>query len=651
MCGIAGCIDLSKRLAPQLLDERVGEMVRALVHRGPDDKGRWQDSSAGIALGHCRLAILDLSEEGRQPMTSADGRFVATFNGEIYNHADLREELLRARPLFLRGRSDTEVLVEAFAHWGVEKTVERLNGMFAIAAWDRESRELSLCRDRFGEKPLYYTYQHPWFYFASELKALVTQQDLTMTVDPEALPFYAGFGYLPDGASIYKEVRKLSAGCILAVALREARRGGPWIERPYWSAENAVIRSRQSRFQGTENEAVAAVRDRLGGAVKLRMTADVPLGSLLSGGIDSSLVTAIMQAESVRPIRTFTIGFPASSYDEGSHSDAIARRLGTEHSCIPVMPKDILHLVTQLPSVYDEPFADSSQLPTLLVAKLARQHVTVALTGDGGDEVFGGYNRYRWALRCSKGAATVSALKLAAALIGVVPDRFWQRFEQVSACAFGDRLPFRNLRSRSCVISHVSAGGSFESRYASLTINQDLLRSLGFAAPNAFSERDARCSPASLGPLHWMMYRDAITYLPGDILVKVDRASMACGLESRLPFLDPALVDLGWSLPPEMLLKRGRGKWILRRLLGEFLPPALFERPKRGFSVPLGNWLRGPLREWAGDLLSPTLLSRHRYFRPGMVAALWKDHLSGRRDFANSLWPILMFNAWYMTTC
>ena len=648
MCGIAGCLDVGGRTDAGGLQECIVRMTAALQHRGPDDSGLWLDPDCPVALGHRRLAVLDLSQEGRQPMRSCDGRFVVVFNGEIYNHFELRTDLLSERPLRFRGQSDTEVLVEALSAWGVERTIESLNGMFAIAVWDRQRRELILSRDRFGEKPLYYTFQKPWFCFASELKGLVAHGDLSLSIDASVIPAYAASGYIPEGRSIYTSVQKLKPGSILSLRLSPSSGGTTSPVKTYWSAATAMQQARSHGFRGTQEDALVAVRECMRHSVRRRMVADVPLGCLLSGGIDSSLIVAMMQSVCSRPVRTFTIGFPGSTCDEASHANAVAKHLGAQHTHIPASQDQVLGLVTKLPGIYDEPFADSSQLPSLLVSTVARQCVTVALTGDGGDEIFGGYNRYRWALRCARGRGTVRALQIAAGLIRLFPVNACEGLEDLLFRVAGDRLPFRNLRARSMVVKGLSHRDSFEQRYERLTLNHELLQSLYGSEPQRLLIPD-QCGPgvSRFGALHWMMYRDAVTYLPGDCLVKLDRATMAVGLEARLPFLDPQLAELGWSLPSNLLLHRGRGKWILRMLLAEYVHPKLFERPKRGFSVPLGTWLRGPLREWASDLLSVSMLSRHNYFQPKGVAAMWREHLTGRSDYAGSLWPVLMFNAWH----
>ncbi|KAF1695311.1 asparagine synthase (glutamine-hydrolyzing) [Pseudoxanthomonas koreensis] len=612
-------------------------MAARIAHRGPDDDGVWADAEAGIALAHRRLSILDLSPAGHQPMPSASGRWVIAFNGEIYNHQDLRAELERAgaAPAW-RGHSDTETLLAGIEAWGVDATLKRCTGMFAFAAWDRAERRLWLARDRIGEKPLYYGWQGDTFLFGSELKALRAHPAFTGGVDRGALALLLRHNYIPAPHSIHPGIAKLPPGTWLALSAGQ-RDAAPVA---YWSLGEVAERGMASPFAGGDDEAVAQLEQLLGDAVRGQMVADVPLGALLSGGIDSTLITALMQARSARPVRTFTIGFEEGAYDEAAHARAVAAHLGTEHTELRLSADDALGLIPALPSMYDEPFADSSQLPTHLVMKLARQHVTVALSGDAGDEFFGGYNRYflgpqlwrkvGWLPAPVRNALFRSAPALPSGLAARLGAAQAHDKLHKLARVFSGRS-IRNLDDLYCglVSEWLDPAG--------MVVD-------GHLPPNLLDDRTRW--PQLSNPVARMMALDGLTYLPDDILVKVDRASMAVSLETRAPFLDHAVMEFAWSLPMHMKLRDGRGKWILRQLLDRHVPRALVERPKMGFGIPLDDWLRGPLRDWAEALLDESRLRREGYLDPRPVRAAWHRHLCGEASFGYRLWSVLMFQAW-----
>ena len=618
-------------------------MTRTLAHRGPDDEGMWYDLPAGIGLGHRRLAVVDLSPAGHQPMCSSTGRYVIVFNGEIYNFRDLRKELESAVVPF-RGHSDTEVMLACFERWGIETSLARFNGMFAFAVWDREERKLCLARDPIGEKPLYYASTPNGLLFGSELKSLRAHPDCPSQIDPAALDLYLEYGYVPAPRSIYKNISKLTPGALLSIPAGLRRQT---LTR-YWSFKDVVERGCADSLAISEEDATCLLEEQITDAVRIRMIADVPLGAFLSGGIDSSLVVALMQSLSSRPVKTFTIGFHESAFNEAVAAKEVARHLGTEHTEWYVTPADGLAVIPRLPDLYDEPFADSSQIPTFLVSTLARKHVTVSLSGDGGDELFAGYRHYlrvrdQWQAASSLPAAIRSQLSkalrpvtgddpgpLARAALAVLP-RFArrQRLRKFAALAgAAHRAEFYELfqqRWRGSRISQNGANGGSPSRLA----NGDR----------------PRCSEF----LHEMMAIDTLTFLPDDILVKVDRAAMGVSLESRIPLLDRRVVELAWRLPMRAKLRRDRGKWILRSILRRYVPETLFERPKSGFGVPVAQWLRGPLREWAEDLLDARSIGGEGYLDSPAIRWRWMEHLSGNQDHSGPLWAALMFQAWLRT--
>ncbi len=631
MCGIAGFLQPGPLTQPERL---LGAMTGALVHRGPDDEGFWWDAAAGVGLGHRRLAILDLSPSGRQPMVSASGRWVLVFNGELYNHEALRRRLEGEGHPGWRGRSDTEVLLAAIDRWGLPEALERCNGMYGLAAWCRRERKLYLARDPVGEKPLYVGWVGGRLAFASELKALRTLPGWQGGVEPRALERLLRYGHVPAPLSIHPGVYKLPAGCWTAFTPEdgvrprsaEAFRAGC---SAHWRLES-VAEAALGRSGSDPEERMARLERRLEQAVRMRMQADVPLGAILSGGIDSSLVVALMQKAAARPVRTFTIGFRERRFDEAGYARRVASRLGTDHTEYCLAPEDALKIVPEMPRVYDEPFADPSQLPTLLVCRIARQQVTVALSGDGGDELFFGYQRYfdvlrlwRWLGRLPAGLRPVAG-GTAAALGRLVPGGTGFRLRRL-----GMRMAARDVdrfllnRSAFCLSPPLRGGMAPES----------------LRAPDFLPDAASR-----------LRFLDQVRYLPENILAKVDRASMSVGLEVRVPLLDPGVVALSWEFPAGALYRSGRGKLPLRRLLYRYLPRELVDRPKQGFEIPLAEWLRGPLREWMQDLLSPAALQAEGLLDAGRVARLVRGHLSGREDHGYALWSLAMFRAWRVET-
>lgn len=635
MCGIAGFWGPSTNAVGH--SELVRLMSRRISHRGPDDDGMWIDRDAGVALAHRRLSIVDLSPAGHQPMMSACGRFVISFNGEIYNHNQLRRCFSGDHAW--RGHSDTEVLLAAIAKWGIRRALEQSVGMFAFAVWDRELRTLTLARDRLGEKPLYFGYLQQTFVFASEPSAFTAHPEWRGEVDRDSLALLMRHNYIPAPYSIYKGVSKLRPGQILTITKPSDQ---PCFET-YWSASAVAETGSASPFTGTPVEAVERLEGLLRQSLQGQMMADVPLGAFLSGGVDSSVVVALMQSISPKPVKTFTIGFEHQDFNEAKHAKVVARHLGAAHNELYVTEREARDVIPKLPRFYSEPFADASQIPTYLVSRLAREHVTVSLSGDGGDELFAGYSRYavaqtvwgrlkllpRWARKAGQTLATTLSPAVYDAIFGAMQYRRENRpGDRIHKAAgllpseslvelyagmvsvWGDPTPVIGVRSAPTVLS----GGKRE-----LVLNSDFQR---------------------------LMYLDLVSYLPGDILAKVDRASMAVGLEARVPLLDHRIVEFAFSLPAAYLNRDGQSKWPLRQVLYKYVPRPLIERPKMGFGVPIDGWLRGPLHDWAEDLLSEARLKREGYLNPAPIRRAWAQHLSGRRNMQYHLWPVLMFQEW-----
>jgi asparagine synthase (glutamine-hydrolysing) len=633
MCGIAGYLDTRADSGANELTAVGAAMAAQLTHRGPDDSGVWVDAPAGIVLAHTRLAILDLTRDGAQPMQSADGRYVVSYNGEVYDHAALRRALETRRRRF-RGRSDTEVLLEAVGEWGLEDTLRRLNGMFAFALYDRVERRLVLARDRMGEKPLYYGWFGSVLVFASELKAMRAHPAFDASIDRGALALYLRHSYVPEPHSIYAGVRKLPPGTWLAVDASGARSA----PRTYWSVRDVALDGLEHPFPGSDREAVEELDALLRDSVLLRMSADVPLGAFLSGGIDSSTIVALMQAQSSRPVETFSIGFHDEALDEARYANAVAGHLGTNHHELYVTGEDALEVVPDLPAIYDEPFADASQVPTYLLSRFTRTRVTVSLSGDAGDELFGGYERYAKAISMWRRLSLLpgAARSVLAALA---------RDPSVASLVRGLRwLAPRSIRSRIATAVEFAPSPDFRALWQLLVSQWRDPPVLGGEEPPTAFTAGHETWPGGL--LDQGMLLDWLTYLPSDILTKVDRASMAVSLESRIPLLDPRIIAFAWRLPSRFKQRNGTTKWILREVLDRYVPRALVERPKRGFRAPIGSWIRRELRPWARDLLAPGRLRDEGLLDVARVEAAVREHLGGERDRASELWSVLMLEAW-----
>jgi len=640
MCGVAGMVDWRAATSADAL-RSIGEtMIETVRHRGPDAGAVWVDAEGGVVLGQRRLAIIDLSPTGAQPMHTADRRYVITFNGEIYNYRDIRREL-EAAGRRLRGDSDTEVLLEACALWGVEAAIERAIGMFAFAFWDCTSRTLVLARDRLGIKPLYYAATPERVLFASQLKAFRAVPRWRPTIDDDAVAGFLRYGYIAQPRTIYHEASKLPPGHTLTL-----RVGADPTPHCFWDLRAIAISGQRRNDPAPDaDEAIERLDTLLRDSVRLRMIADVPLGAFLSGGIDSSTVVALMQAQSTRPVKTFSIGFHEAGFDEAQSAKRVAAHLGTDHTEFYVEPRHALDVIPRLPDWFDEPFADPSQIPTYLVSELTRKHVTVALSGDGGDELFAGYNRYFWAERLVRAVKRVPRpLRGASTTIvrALSPDTWNSLFASVPR-AWRPVLPGDRLHKLATLLDNPEADAVYRRLVSQWERPEEI--SVGGREP-AGPLWDATIARDFPDLVPRMQYLDLVSYLPDDILTKVDRATMAVGLEGRVPLLDHRVVAYSWSLPLDLKVRAGRGKWLLRRVLDRYVPQRLTERPKMGFGVPIDAWLRGPLREWAETLLAPARLERHGLVRVEPVRQAWQQHLGGTRNWQYPLWNVLMLQAW-----
>lgn len=640
MCGIAGFVGHFDPSEGAAIAHR---MASALAHRGPDDAGVWIDP--GIALAHRRLSIIDLSPAGHQPMQSASGRYVVSFNGEIYNHGELRDEL---GDLPWRGHSDTETLLFSIDAWGIAGALAKFTGMFAFALWDRQDRRLVLARDRVGEKPLYYGWTNGIFIFGSELKALRANPHWNGEIDRDALANYMRYGYVPLPHSIYCGVRKLLPGTFLTLSAAEDAPGAFPTPQPYWSALDAA--TQKTPYAISDADAVSELDKLLRRAIARQMISDVPLGAFLSGGIDSSTVVSLMQAQSAQAVKTFSIGFSEGDYDEAQHAKVVAAHLGTEHTELYVTPSDALAVIPRLPCIFDEPFGDSSGIPTYLVAQLARRHVAVSLSGDGGDELFGGYNRYSWGRTIWQriGPLPAGLRRMIGQAMTALPPETWDRLASPLRTILPRRLHLPALGDKIHKLSGVIDVDSSEELYRRLVSQHHDSTSLiiGGIETSIWADTEAaRCSRTDFS--EQMMFHDIVGYLTDDILTKVDRAAMAVSLETRVPMLDHELIEFAWRLPLAMKIRDGQGKWLLRQVLYRYVPRSLMDRPKQGFGIPLDAWLRGPLREWAESLLAESRLRKEGFLQPELVRRKWQEHLSGRRNWQHWLWNVLMFQAWH----
>jgi|TARA_B100001750_G_C15511810_1_gene604207 asparagine synthase (glutamine-hydrolysing) len=639
MCGIAGFLDHSRALGGRDMESITKSMVETLRHRGPNHQGIWVDEGCGLALGHQRLSIIDLSEAGNQPMISRNERYVMSYNGEIYNASEIGNELEKAGIKF-RGYSDTEILIEAFNYWGVRDTLKKLIGMFAFALWDQKKRRLTLCRDRVGIKPLYWAEFGDLILFGSELKALKKHPGWGGQISKESLNDFFLYGYVPSPNTIFAKVHKLQPGTIVTIEHHKI----PSIER-YWSLGAIIQSHKDKKLTITQTEVEERLEELLNDSVNKRLVSDVPLGILLSGGVDSSLVAALAQQNSEKTIKTFTIGMSEESYNEAPYAKKIAQHLQTDHNELYLNPKDVIEVTPSLPEIYDEPFADSSQIPTILISKFAKKTVTVSLSGDGGDEVFLGYNRHYWANVIWKIFGKIHKVprKLISKTILKIPPIFWESFfrlipKRTRPGQIGDKL-----HKVGRIIDSRNADEIYEKLISIHGIEDLPTKTTGNIGGNPINDEVLSLIPDFT---ERMSYRDTMHYLPDDILTKVDRASMCTSLENRVPLLDHRIMEFVWKLPLSIRMEHGKRKILLKKILSRFIPQKLIKRPKSGFAIPLDSWLRGPLKEWAQSLINESTLKNNEFLDSQKVQTLWKQHQSKRYNYQNQLWAILMFQAW-----
>ncbi len=644
MCGFAGFLGGSSNLSQvegETLLEKMNEKIRS---RGPDDKGFWFSPECNIGFGHRRLSIIDLSKAGHQPMLSASGRYKIVFNGEIYNHKDLRKEISLERRIFKwRGHSDTETLINGFDLWGIRKTIEKSTGMFSFAVWDKKDNALTLGRDRIGEKPLYYGWNGDSFLFASEIKALSIHPKFDPTLNLDALTLFFRHASIPAPYTIYKRIFKLRPGCLLTLSNSGKKEK---IEN-YWPIDK-IARSRQENvFKGSSDEAIKELKELLLKSINQQMISDVPLGAFLSGGIDSSLVVALMQSQSMKPVKTFSIGFHENQFNEVEQSRKVAKHLNTEHNDLMVSPKEAMAVIPDLPSVYCEPFSDSSQIPTLIVSKLAKKHVTVSLSGDGGDELFCGYKRYFDSKRLWQNLFWLPEFSrkfISKSILSIAPEK-WNKLSKI----FPQKYQTNNFADKLYKGADVFPSSSFNFFYRDFHLSNSRNPEsivIGGSEPNTiFSSGEIKHDNLDL--IQKMMVFDQMFYLPDYILTKVDRAAMSMSLETRIPLLDHKIIEFSWSLPQSIKYRNGTTKWPLHQILYQYVPKKLVNRPKSGFSIPLSDWLRGSLRDWAEDLLDYNRIKDEGVLNTQKINLLWQEHVSGKRNWAQLLWSILMFQAWY----
>jgi len=635
MCGFTGVYSENKdNINPRVLSI----MSKKIAHRGPDDSGIWIDDSGSVGLAHQRLAVIDLTSAGHQPMYSPSNRFTMVFNGEIYNHQELRKQL---DYIDWNGKSDTETLLVCIESWGLDKTLKKINGMFAFALWDSKKRSIHLARDRMGEKPLYYGWQGDGFLFGSELKALKAHPSFQEHIDKESLNLYFRYNYIPSPYSIYKNIYKLSPGSVLTLHQGEKK----YKVRKYWSILNTAIQSISNLLTNTEDELVGELDNLIRKSIKQKMLADVHLGAFLSGGIDSSVVVSIMQSLSSKPIKTFTIGFEDEAFDEAKDARLIAKYLGTDHHELYVTPQDVIDVISLLPHLYDEPFSDASQIPTYLVSKLAREKVTVSLSGDGGDELFCGYNRYHITEKLWGKMSTLPLFvrKFMSFFLLLIPIKFWNRIGNLASLSNKYNNIGVKMHKGAGVLSSKTLFELYDSLLSNWKASDDLVLDADIMP---YPELSSPADLVHLSNVEKMMLWDMQSYLPNDILVKLDRASMGVSLEGRVPFLDHNLIEFSWKIPEEYKYKKGKGKWILRQVLYKYLPKEIVDRPKSGFTLPLADLLRADLKVWAEKLINTERLKSEGILDAEVVMRKWDEHQSMKSDWSNQLWSVLMFQLW-----